>query len=83
MLDIQMRAADRMVGNVEFCRIELSPLQDGDVRVSLTATTVHETEPELLDQEIVCDRAATIDDIVALIRAHVRVGPNLALAANL
>jgi hypothetical protein len=73
-----MRAADRMVGNVEFCRIDLSPLQDGNVRVSLTATTVNETEPELLDQEIVCDQAATIDDIVALIRAHVRVTPNSA-----
>ena len=83
MLDIQMRAADRMVGNVEFCRIDLSPLQDGNVRVSLTATTVHETEPELLDQEIACDRAASIDDIVALIRAHVRLTPNSAVAAKL
>jgi hypothetical protein len=83
MLDIRMAAADRVVGNVEFCRIDLSPLQDGNVRVLLTATTVHETEPELLDQEIVCDRAATIDDIVALIRAHVRVSPISAIATKL
>jgi hypothetical protein len=56
--------------------MELAPLIDGKILVSLTATTVDEEEPQLLDQEIACDRVVSIDDIVALIRAHVRVVPD-------
>jgi hypothetical protein len=41
--------------------------------VSLTATTVDDEEPQLLDQEIARGRAATIDDVLALIKAHVRI----------
>lgn len=59
--------------SIEFLRIELSPLADGRVLVSLTATTVDDQTPELLDQEIACDRVATIDDVLALIRANVRI----------
>ncbi len=77
MLDIHVRTpagrTSPAFGTVEFFRIELSPLADGKVFVSLTATTVDEHEPQLLDQEIVCDRVATIDDVVALIRAHVHI----------
>jgi hypothetical protein len=79
MLDIQTRASagrsPPVIRNVEFFRIELAPLDDGSIHVSLTATTVDEEEPQLLDQEITCDRVATIDDVLALIRAHVHVGP--------
>jgi hypothetical protein len=62
--------------------MELAPLIDGKILVSLTATTVDEQEPQLLDQEIACDRVASIDDIIALIRTHVRVVPDR-IAANL
>ena len=77
MLDIQVYApAGRpvpVVGEVEFLRIDLSPLADGRVFVSMTATTVDEQEPQLLDQEIASDHVATIDDALALIRAHVTI----------
>jgi hypothetical protein len=63
------------ISAVEFFRIELAPLADGKIFVSLTATTVDDQEPQLLDQEIACDRVATIDDVLALIRAHVRIAP--------
>jgi len=77
MLDIYGRApmehSAPIVRNAEFFRIELAPLADGKIFVSLTATTVDENEPELLDQEIASDRVATIDELLALIRAHVRI----------
>jgi len=80
MLDIHTRASagcqPPIIRNAEFLRIELAPLIDGKILVSLTATTVDEQEPQLLDQEIACDRVASIDDIIALIRTHVRVVPD-------
>jgi hypothetical protein len=81
MLDIYGRASAEhhapIVHNAEFFRIELTPLADGKIFVSLTATTVDEDEPQLLDQEIACDRIATIDELLVLIRAHVRIAPKL------
>ena len=80
MLDIHTRASARcqppIIRNAEFFRRELSPLLGGKVLVSLTATTVDEQEPQLLDQEIACDRVASIDEIIALIRTHVHVVPD-------
>jgi hypothetical protein len=80
MLDIHTRASagcqPPVIRGAEFFRIELAPLIDGKVLVSLTATTVDEEEPQLLDQEIACDRVASIDDIIALIRTHVRIVPD-------
>jgi hypothetical protein len=81
MLDIYARHAGQsaaVVTGAEFFRIELSPLADGNIMVSLTATTVDEEEPQLLDQEIACDRVASIDDVLALIREHVHIRPNSA-----
>lgn len=73
MLDIHRRetAAPNALPDLEFLRIELAPLIDGAVLVSLTATTVDEEEPQLLDQEIASVRISTIDELVALIRTHV------------
>ena len=77
MLDISARKSagsnSTVIQDVEFFRIELAPLDDGKVFVSLTATTVDDEEPQLLDREIARGRAATIDDVLALIKAHVRI----------
>ena len=87
MFDIRTResAGNRfpVIRDVEFFRIELAPLDDGSIHVSLTATTVDEEEPQLLDQEIARDRVATIDDVLSLIRTHVRMGPRPELPASL
>jgi len=87
MLDIHAREfagrAAPVIRDVEFFRIELASLDDGSIHVALTATTVDETEPQLLDQEIARDRVATIDEVLALIRRHVRVGPRPDLPAPL
>jgi hypothetical protein len=81
MLDIYGRdCAERgapLIHNAETFRIELSPAADGTIFVALTAVTVDEEEPQLLDQEIAYERVATLDDALALIRAHVRIDPAL------
>jgi hypothetical protein len=87
MLDIHTRTSagrsPSVIRDVEFFRIELAPLDDGSIYVALTATTVDEDEPQLLDQEIARDRVATIDDVLSLIREHVRVTPRLGPPAPL
>jgi hypothetical protein len=76
MLDIHRRetAAPNDPPGLEFLRIELAPLIDGAILVSLTATTVDDEVPELLDQEVACVRVSTIDELLTLIRTHVRIG---------
>ena len=76
MLDIQTGASapPHPIPPIEFVTIQLAPHADGTILVSLTATTVDEDEPQLLDQEIAFERVATLDELVALIRAHVRIG---------
>ena len=44
--------------------------------VALTATTVDEDEPQLLNQEIARDRVATIDDALAIIKAGITNNSN-------
>jgi hypothetical protein len=56
---------------IEFFSIELAQLTDGTFYVSLTATTVDEEEPQLLNQEIACEHAVSIDDALAVIKAGV------------
>jgi hypothetical protein len=68
------------IRNAEFFRVELSPTTEGKIFVSLTATTVDEDEPQLLDQEIATEHVATIDDVLALIRAHVHIAPRAVAA---
>jgi hypothetical protein len=85
MLDIHPRESagslPPVIRGVEFFRIELAPLNDGNILVSLTATTVDDEEPQLLDQEIARDRVTSIDAVLALIRTHVRVVPDPARVA--
>jgi hypothetical protein len=89
MFDIYTRSPSGngvpIVRNAEFFRIELASLADGMILVFLTATTVDEDEPQLLDQEIASERVATLDDLLALIRQHVQLGirPAAALPSQL
>jgi hypothetical protein len=48
------------IRDAAFCRVERSPLQDGMIFVALTATTVDEEEPQLLDQKIATEKVTTI-----------------------
>ena len=56
---------------VEFFTIQLAELGDGMIAVSLTATTVDEEEPQLLNQEIISDRVASIEDALTLIKMSI------------
>src|SRR6266851_1365026 len=58
---------------LEFLRVELSPSSDGFVFVALTATVLDPDEPQLLDQEIVSDKVATLDQLLQLLRTYVRI----------
>jgi hypothetical protein len=79
MLDIYgcapAKRGEPVIRGAEFLRIELCPLADGLLFVAMTATTVDSEEAQLLDQEIASERVATIDQVLALIREHVRINP--------
>jgi len=53
---------------IEFYTIELAQLADGAYRVSMTATTVDDEEPQLLCPEITSGRVTSIDDALAVIK---------------
>lgn len=56
---------------VEFYVIQLSQLADRSIYVSMTATTVDDEEPQLLDQQVLAERVGTIDEATDLIRKTV------------
>ena len=58
---------------IEFFTIQLMPLREGGISASLRSTTFDETDFELLDQDIANVRLSTLDELMALIRAHVRI----------
>jgi hypothetical protein len=82
MLDIHIRGStdsrSSVIQGADFLRMELSPQIDGKLLVALTATTVDDEEPELLDREVAFERVDTLDDVIALIRAHVRIARSAA-----
>lgn len=84
MLDIPRgkSAAIAPLPSIEFLRIELAPLMSGTVRVAVTATTVDSIAEELLDQEVVDQSVSTVDELIALIRAHVRIGATTTCQAH-
>jgi hypothetical protein len=57
---------------VEFLHIELASLANGKISVAVTATTIDDDEPQLLNQEIATDQVATVDDALAIIATHVQ-----------
>lgn len=75
MLDIQTGATapPHPTPPIEFVTIQLMPLADGHLSVSLKSTVFDETEFELIDQDIANERVSTLDELLALIRSHVRV----------
>lgn len=79
MLDIQVSAcpARPPYSTIEILRIELLPLAGGHVAVQMTATTVDEEGPQLLDQEVASERVNSIDDVLSLIRTRVAFVPRL------
>ena len=77
MLDIHGREPSpaKPPPSIEFVTVQLMPLADGMVAVSLKSTVFDETELDLIDQDIASERVATLDDVCTLIKAHVRLTP--------
>jgi hypothetical protein len=77
MLDIHAGATappDSPSPPIEFFTIQLMPLAEGGISASLRSTVFDEAELDLIDQDIANVRIATLDELVALIRPHVRIG---------
>jgi hypothetical protein len=53
---------------VWFYNLELALLADGAYHLSVAATTVDEEEPQLVCQEILDERVASIDDALARLK---------------
>ena len=58
---------------IEFVTMQLMPLADGMIGVSLKSTVFDEQELELVDQDIVDERVTSLDQLCTLIRSHVRI----------
>ena len=58
---------------IEYFTIQLMPLSEGGISASLRSTSFDETDFELLDQDIANVRIATLDELMAFIRTHVRI----------
>jgi hypothetical protein len=52
---------------VESFLAEIAQLPDGTYYVSLTATTIDEEEPQLLNQEIECRRGVSLAEVLNVI----------------
>jgi len=54
---------------VESFFAEIAQLPDGTYYVSLTATTIDDEEPQLLNMEIDSRRGVSLDEVLAVIRS--------------
>ena len=61
---------------IEFVTMQLMPLADGSIAIAMKSTTFDEKELELVDQDIVDGRIASLDQLFGIIRSHVRIVPN-------
>ena len=74
ILDVQNATpASPAAPPIEFLTLQLMPLADGMIGVSLKSTVFDEQELELIDQEIVDERVTSLDQLFTLIRSHVRI----------
>jgi hypothetical protein len=53
---------------IEYFFAEIAQLPDGSYYVSLTATTIDDDEPQLLNQEIDSRRGVSLDEVLAVIK---------------
>jgi hypothetical protein len=58
---------------IEFVTMQLMPLADGSISVSLKSTVFDEKELDLIDEELVDERVGSLDQVFALLRSHVRI----------
>ena len=75
MLDIRAGAPAKNTPAppIEFVTIQLMPLVDGMISVSLKSTVFDEKELDLIDEEVADERVASLDQLFAVIRSHVQI----------
>ena len=77
--DSQARAIAPAVHPLQFVNIEIAPLIDGQYSVLMRATLLDEEELEFIGQDLANARAATLDEVIAIIRQN--AAPLTAFAA--
>jgi hypothetical protein len=78
MLDIRAGApapTNSPTPPIEFLTVQLTPLADGHISVSLKSTTFDEDAFDLVDENIADERVASLEELFTLMRAHVRIAP--------
>ncbi len=58
---------------IEFVTMQLMPLADGLISVSMKSTVFDEEELELIDRDIMDGQVASLDQLFDLVRSHVRI----------
>lgn len=75
MLEIETygrRALPAPVSPIEFFSVEIAPLTNGTLSVSVMGTIFDDEDLQLINEELARASVATIDEGLALIRAHVQ-----------
>jgi hypothetical protein len=63
---------------IQFYSVEITPLADGRMAVGMSATTcesIDDGDFELVSMDLACVRAATIDEVLAVIREALTAAP--------
>jgi len=66
-----MPASSHQRKAVEFYSIQLSQLADGAMFVEIVAISINDREPELLSQELISERVASIDAALTLVKMSI------------
>jgi hypothetical protein len=69
--DNQARASAPASLPLQFVNIEITPLIGGELSVAMQATLLDEQKLEFVGQDLVHARVATLDEVLAVIRANV------------
>lgn len=77
-LDIAAGAKAAAPLSLQYVTVEIMPLVSGHFSVSMQATLLDEQELEFVGEDLAQQRVATVDELLALIREHVRMEPSAA-----
>jgi hypothetical protein len=73
ILEIQDGARANSALPIQFVSMQLMPLADGLISISLKSTFFDETQLELIDEDILDERVQSLDQVFDLVRSHVRI----------
>ena len=75
MLEIENRGRRPLpaaVSPIEFFSVEIAPMANGTLSVSVVGTIFDDEDLQLIEQDLARDSVATMDEALVLIRTHVQ-----------